>query len=138
MYTIVATVNLYEDFMPWCQSSHILCRKHDDNYQGLLDAEIEVGFKFFVEKYILHVQLAKATQPNQSKYPYIPFLAPLKKDPHPNLYVIFFYFEEESYICAIKLQSSFSTCTILTKLKFLDFVPIASSLLFPTLDVHGF
>jgi hypothetical protein len=33
--------------------------------------KIKVGFKFFVERYILHVQLTKTTQPNQSKYPSI-------------------------------------------------------------------
>jgi hypothetical protein len=75
-------MDLYEDFMPWSQSFRILWRKHDDDDQVLLDAKIEVGFKFFVERYILHVQLAKATQPDQGKYPSIPFPIPQKKDPH--------------------------------------------------------
>jgi ribosome-associated toxin RatA of RatAB toxin-antitoxin module len=60
----------------------ILLRKHDDDDQVFLDAKIEVGFKFFVEKYISHVQLIEATQPDQGNYPSIPFLAPQKKDPH--------------------------------------------------------
>jgi hypothetical protein len=69
--------------MPWNQSFRILWHKHDDDHQILLDAKIKVGFKFFVERYISHVQLAEATQPDQGKYPSIPFLAPPKKDPHP-------------------------------------------------------
>ncbi len=85
----MAVVHLYEDFVPWSQSSHILWRKHDDNDQGLLDAKIEVGFKLFVEKYILHVQLAQATQPDQGKYPSTPFLAPPEKDPHPPFLLLF-------------------------------------------------
>jgi coenzyme Q-binding protein COQ10 len=55
MYAIVAIVDLFEDFLPWSQSSCILWHKHDDDDQAFLDAEIEVGFKFYVERYILHV-----------------------------------------------------------------------------------
>jgi ribosome-associated toxin RatA of RatAB toxin-antitoxin module len=51
----MAVMDLYEDFVPWSQSSCILWCKHDDDDQGLLDVEIEIGFKFFVERYILHV-----------------------------------------------------------------------------------
>jgi ribosome-associated toxin RatA of RatAB toxin-antitoxin module len=79
VYTIVAIVDLYEDFVPWSQSSHILWRKHDDNDQGLLDVEIEVGFKFFMEKYILHVQLVEATQLDQISIH--PISYPRKKRP---------------------------------------------------------
>jgi len=65
-----------------------LWHKHDDDDQILLDAKINGGFKFFVDKYITHVQLAEATQPNQSKYQSIPFLAPQKKDPHPPSFLL--------------------------------------------------
>ncbi len=84
----MAIVGLYKDFMPWSQSSHILWHKHDDDDQILLDAKIKVGFKFFVERYISHVQLAEATQLDQSKYPSIPFLAPQKRDPHPPSFLL--------------------------------------------------
>ncbi|KAJ7519961.1 hypothetical protein O6H91_20G061400 [Diphasiastrum complanatum] len=49
---VVAAVDLYEDFVPWCQRSTILC-KNDE----FLEAELEIGFKFFVEQYISHVEL---------------------------------------------------------------------------------
>jgi hypothetical protein len=127
--------------MPWNQSSRILWHKHDDDHQILLDAKIKVGFKFFVERYISHVQLAEATQPDQGKYPSIPFLAPPKKRPTSSLFpsfcVILFYYQEESYKCAIKLQSSFSACKMFTKLKFLGSMLVASSLIFQAFDVHG-
>lgn len=51
----MAAVDLYEDFLPWCQRSEIL-RNHSD---GSFDAELEIGFKFFNESYISHVVLDK-------------------------------------------------------------------------------
>ncbi len=39
-----------EDFMPWNRSSCIMWRKNDDD-QVFLDVKIEIGFKFFVDKY---------------------------------------------------------------------------------------
>jgi ribosome-associated toxin RatA of RatAB toxin-antitoxin module len=79
---------LYEDFVPWNQSSRILWCKHDDDDQVFLDAKIEIGFKFFVERHISHVQLVKAIQLDQSKYPSIPFPTPPKKDPHPPSFLL--------------------------------------------------
>ncbi len=55
MYAVVAIVDLYKDFVPWSQSSRILWCKHDDDNQVFLDAKIEVGFKFLVERHISHV-----------------------------------------------------------------------------------
>jgi ribosome-associated toxin RatA of RatAB toxin-antitoxin module len=88
-YAIVATMDLYKDFVPWSQSSRILWHIHDDDDQVFLDVEIEVGFKFFVESHILHVELVKATQLDQAKYPSIPFPSPPKKDPHPPSFLLF-------------------------------------------------
>ncbi|CAL4947194.1 unnamed protein product [Urochloa decumbens] len=55
MFAVVAAVDLYEDFVPWCQRSRII-RRHDD---GSLDAELEIGFKFLVESYVSHVEMEK-------------------------------------------------------------------------------
>ncbi len=91
----MATMDLYEDFVPQTQSSRILKHKYDDDDQVFVDVEIEVGFKFFVERHISHVQLVEATQPDQGKYPSIPFPTPPKKGPtsslFPYLCVIFSY-----------------------------------------------
>ncbi|CAH9136142.1 unnamed protein product [Cuscuta epithymum] len=55
MFAVVAAVDLYEDFLPWCQRSEILRSKPD----GSFDAELEIGFKFLVESYVSHVELKK-------------------------------------------------------------------------------
>lgn len=52
VYDVVAGVDLYEEFVPWCKKSKVLSRK--DNR---MDAELEIGFKMFVERYISHVEL---------------------------------------------------------------------------------
>ncbi|XP_035817356.1 protein COQ10 A isoform X1 [Zea mays] len=55
MFAVVAAVDLYEDFVPWCQRSRIV-RRHDD---GSFDAELEIGFKFLVESYVSRVEMEK-------------------------------------------------------------------------------
>lgn len=55
LFAVVAAVDLYEDFLPWCQRSEILRRNPD----GSFDAELEIGFKFLVESYVSHVELEK-------------------------------------------------------------------------------
>ncbi|KAJ8649694.1 hypothetical protein MRB53_002717 [Persea americana] len=55
LFAVVAAVDLYEDFVPWCQRSEII-RRNDD---GSFDAELEIGFKFLVENYVSHVEMNK-------------------------------------------------------------------------------
>ncbi|KAI3785480.1 hypothetical protein L1987_44598 [Smallanthus sonchifolius] len=55
MYAVVAAVDMYQDFLPWCRRSDIV-RRHAD---GSFDAELEIGFKFLVESYVSHVKLMK-------------------------------------------------------------------------------
>ncbi|XP_059636673.1 uncharacterized protein LOC132278800 [Cornus florida] len=55
LFAVVAAVDLYEGFLPWCQRSEIV-RRHPD---GSFDAELEIGFKFLVESYVSHVELKK-------------------------------------------------------------------------------
>lgn len=53
LYSVVAAVDYYHGFLPWCQRSDIVQRYPD----GSLDAELEIGFRFFVENYVSHVEL---------------------------------------------------------------------------------
>ncbi|KAF8406319.1 hypothetical protein HHK36_008405 [Tetracentron sinense] len=53
LFAVVAAVDLYEDFVPWCQRSEIIRRNAD----GSFNAELEIGFKFLVESYASHVEL---------------------------------------------------------------------------------
>ncbi|KAK6160699.1 hypothetical protein DH2020_004080 [Rehmannia glutinosa] len=55
LFNVVAAVDLYEDFVPWCQRSEII--RH--NPDGSFHAELEIGFKFLVESYVSHVELNK-------------------------------------------------------------------------------
>ena len=48
---VVASVSEYEKFVPWCSESRIL-RHYDEN---TFDAELAVGFKFFIERYLSRV-----------------------------------------------------------------------------------
>ncbi|KAF5747046.1 coenzyme Q-binding protein COQ10 mitochondrial [Tripterygium wilfordii] len=53
LFDVVAAVDLYHGFVPWCQRSEVL--KHYPD--GSFDAELEIGFKFLVESYVSHVEL---------------------------------------------------------------------------------
>ncbi|CAL9077681.1 uncharacterized protein LOC135634656 [Musa acuminata AAA Group] len=55
LFSVVEAVDLYEDFVPWCQRSTIIKRNSD----GSFDAELEIGFKFLVESYVSHVEMEK-------------------------------------------------------------------------------
>jgi coenzyme Q-binding protein COQ10 len=55
MFAVVAAVDLYEDFVPWCQRSRIIRRYND----GSFNAELEIGFKFLIESYVSHVEMEK-------------------------------------------------------------------------------
>ena len=47
LYSVVAGVEHYKEFVPWCQRSYIIDRKPP----SFVEAELEVGFKMFVERY---------------------------------------------------------------------------------------
>ncbi|WOL07962.1 coenzyme Q-binding protein [Canna indica] len=55
LFAVVAAVDMYEEFLPWCQRSKIIKRNSD----GSFDAELEIGFKFLVESYVSHVEMEK-------------------------------------------------------------------------------
>ncbi|XP_058786194.1 uncharacterized protein LOC131660859 [Vicia villosa] len=60
LFDVVAAVDFYHGFVPWCQRSEIVQRNPD----GSFDAELEIGFKFLVESYVSHVELDR---PNRIK-----------------------------------------------------------------------
>ncbi|KAL4443874.1 hypothetical protein ABPG75_011611 [Micractinium tetrahymenae] len=53
VYDVVAAVEHYHQFVPWCQRSNVLLRRPP----GYLEAELEVGFQMFVERYTSKVTL---------------------------------------------------------------------------------
>ncbi|KAL8154013.1 hypothetical protein V2J09_011773 [Rumex salicifolius] len=55
LFAVVAAVDMYEDFLPWCQRSEIIRRYPD----GSFDAELQIGFKFLLESYVSRVVLDK-------------------------------------------------------------------------------
>jgi coenzyme Q-binding protein COQ10 len=46
MYSVVAGVEHYKEFVPWCQKSTIVGSRPP----SYVKAELEVGFKLFVER----------------------------------------------------------------------------------------
>lgn len=66
LYEVVADVEKYHCFVPWCQQSKILTNTGNE-----LTAELTVGFKYLTERYVSRVQLlapqlvtAQSTQTN--------------------------------------------------------------------------
>lgn len=49
LYAVVAGVEHYKEFVPWCQRSDIVDKKPP----GFVEAELEVGFKMFVERSVM-------------------------------------------------------------------------------------
>jgi len=47
LYEVVAKVEDYHEFVPWCVGSTILKTRPDGGY---LEAELQVGFQVFVER----------------------------------------------------------------------------------------
>ncbi|KAK9793230.1 hypothetical protein WJX73_008192 [Symbiochloris irregularis] len=58
IFSVAAEVENYKEFVPWCQRSVIVDVRDEDNFS----AELEVGFKMFVERYTSEVTL---TRPNK-------------------------------------------------------------------------
>lgn len=54
MYDIVADVDKYKDFVPWCTSSKVTYRR-----AGMCRADLEIGFPPLVERYTSSITLAR-------------------------------------------------------------------------------
>ena len=57
LFDLVADIESYPEFVPWCSGARIL--SIDKN---IITAELLVNFKAFVEKYTSHVELIKPTK----------------------------------------------------------------------------
>ncbi|KAG6476106.1 coenzyme Q-binding protein COQ10 homolog, mitochondrial-like [Zingiber officinale] len=55
LFNVVSAVDMYEEFLPWCQRSKIVKRNSDRSF----DAELQIGFKSFLESYLSHVEIDK-------------------------------------------------------------------------------
>eukprot|EP00887_Chlorella_sp_A99_P003918 scaffold11.g3918.t1 len=53
MYDVVSAVEHYHEFVPWCQRSTVTLRRPP----SYLEAELEVGFQMFVERYTSKVTM---------------------------------------------------------------------------------
>lgn len=53
MYSVVTNVDEYQSFVPWCQKSVVKTKNVDDGY---MEAELEVGFQMFVERYVSKIR----------------------------------------------------------------------------------
>jgi coenzyme Q-binding protein COQ10 len=47
LYEVVAQVQHYHQFVPWCVGSNVLRRSPDNSY---LEAELQIGFQMISEK----------------------------------------------------------------------------------------
>ncbi|XP_055701584.1 coenzyme Q-binding protein COQ10, mitochondrial isoform X2 [Phlebotomus papatasi] len=52
LYTVVADVENYENFLPWCKQSHVYGKR-----EGFLKGDLIIGFPPFSEKYTSNVTL---------------------------------------------------------------------------------
>lgn len=55
LFNVVSAVDMYEEFLPWCRRSRIVKRNSDQSF----DAELQIGFKFFLESYLSRVEIEK-------------------------------------------------------------------------------
>ncbi|XP_052202346.1 uncharacterized protein LOC127808054 isoform X2 [Diospyros lotus] len=97
LFAVVAAVDLYEDFLPWCQRSEIVRRYPD----GSLDAELQIGFKFLVESYVSHVELNKTSVSESNLFDHLINIWEFNPGPNPgtcNLYfLVDFKFQSPLY-----------------------------------------
>ena len=84
MFRVVADVNNYNLFVPWCRGSKVLLRKGDDYFE----AELEVGFQLFNERYTSKVTLQRPNRivcrvDNSQLFHYLDNLWDIKPGPTP-------------------------------------------------------
>ena len=57
MYDLVADMERYPEFLPWCTAARIRARHPDDGPRKLVDVEMVVGFRVFRESFGTRVTL---------------------------------------------------------------------------------
>lgn len=76
MFTLVAAVDQYKDFAPWCIASRINKREGDDVFY----ADLVVGYKMLREKFTSRVNIIRPEIEGQSYEIYIEYLkGPLRQ-----------------------------------------------------------
>lgn len=58
MFDLVANIDSYSDFLPWCDKSHIISRQTDDNGNLKLVADLDIGYKSLSYTYRSDVTLS--------------------------------------------------------------------------------
>jgi hypothetical protein len=100
LYEVVADVKHYKEFVPWCQRSVVTLKR--DNY---MEAELEVGFRVFVERYTSLITL----QPGQAVHSQVGAPLPSRQ------YVAFPVSRRVSHVSRtrqVQLQDVFETCPL--------------------------
>ena len=92
LFDLVAAIETYPDFLPWCQAARIKKR-----YDNIVIADLVIGFKLVREKFTSHVTL---NRPGEIAVKYTH--GPLKYlnnhwvfEPHPDGCVVDFYIDFE-------------------------------------------
>lgn len=108
LFQLVADVQHYPAFLPWCLASRVKTRSEDK-----LEADLIIGFQMFREQFTSHVQLDKAALKIQVDYTEGPFKY-LRNTwiflPHHDGCMIDFYvdFEFKSRILQTVIESLFT------------------------------
>lgn len=68
MFDLVAAVDRYPEFLPWCHGSRITKREG-----SILEADLLIGFKMFRERFGSRVELDRAEHRIRVKYTHGPF-----------------------------------------------------------------
>ena len=68
LFQLVADVQLYPEFLPWCLASRVRSQE-----EGKLVADLIIGFQVFREQFTSHVQLDKAALKIDVEYAEGPF-----------------------------------------------------------------
>ena len=50
MFDLVADIDRYSEFLPWCNNSKIISKKIEDNQETVI-ADLEIGYDQFVYTY---------------------------------------------------------------------------------------
>lgn len=68
MFDLVADVERYPQFLPWCLGTRVTKRDGDS-----LDADMLIGFRMFRERFGSHVELDRASREINVRYTHGPF-----------------------------------------------------------------
>lgn len=61
LFDLVADIERYPEFLPWCRAARILARK-----EGEVEAELIISFSHLTERYVSRVKLARPENANDN------------------------------------------------------------------------